>query len=126
MSPRSQQRAYSEAQRALLSYQREYLNQQAGFAGSTGQHRRQLSGGGRQKPISPRLAPMIGSPGPVTPLELESDGYLTAGVASGSHADRAEYVERILKQELGRVNRGSVSPGGSRVPSNPTTPVGSY
>lgn len=44
-----------------------------------------LSGSASQKPLSPRLHP-LGSPGPVTPMELESSGsgYLDRGIKSPS------------------------------------------
>lgn len=53
------------------------------------------------KPVSPRLLP-LGSPGPVTPMELEeSAGYLAAG-AEGT----AEYS--LSHQELiGKINRAA-------------------
>ena len=71
--------------------------------------------------------PTTGSPGPMTPLELEADNYLTAGAAAAAtQAERAEYVERIIREQTDRMQTGSVSPGGSRIPSNPVTPVGSY
>jgi len=71
--------------------------------------------------------PAAGSPGPMTPLELEADNYLTAGAAAAAtQAERAEYVERIIREQADRMQTGSVSPGGSRIPSNPVTPVGSY
>lgn len=124
MSPRTQQRQYNEAQRALLSYQREFYNQQAALAQASATHKRQTSSG--NKPVSPRLMPMNGSPGPVTPLELEADGYLTAGSGAASHAERAEYVERLIREQVDRMQNGNVSPGGSKVPSNPVTPIGSY
>jgi hypothetical protein len=63
MSPRAYQRLYNDAQKQL------YFNQQ----------REMFSPATPGRPASPRLAP-LGSPGPVTPLELERDeGYLVAG-----------------------------------------------
>lgn len=75
MSPRSQQKNYSEAQKQLYTYQRELLS-------SISRTNRSNS----KKPASPRLIP-VGSPGPITPLELEGESggdYLTAGVRSYS------------------------------------------
>ncbi|KAF2746307.1 hypothetical protein M011DRAFT_404892 [Sporormia fimetaria CBS 119925] len=61
------------------------------------------------KPVSPRLIP-AGSPGPVTPLELESsDGYLTAKTTT---EDAAMHVDKLIKEEARR--RGEVSPRSSR------------
>jgi hypothetical protein len=69
---------------------------------------------------------MTGSPGPVTPLELEAENYLTAGSGAASQAERAEYVERVIREQVDRMQSGNVSPGGNKVPSNPATPIGSY
>jgi hypothetical protein len=104
MSPRSQQKQYSEAQRQLLNYQRDI------FA-----HKRTTSG--NAKPTSPRLMPLAGSPGPVTPLELEADGYLTAGSSATNNAAQSEYVDQLIREEAAR--RGNISPSSS-------TPVSSY
>lgn len=74
VSPRSQQKHYSEAQKQLFSYQREMLSNITSRASRTAS----------KKPVSPRLIP-LGSPGPITPLELEGENggdYLTAGAAS--------------------------------------------
>ncbi|GME41501.1 uncharacterized protein LTHEOB_5864 [Neofusicoccum parvum] len=98
-SPRSQQKQYSEAQRQLYVYQRELL------ANAT----RNMATG--TKPASPRLNP-LGSPGPVTPLELEAQhgDYLTAGARSSGLSDsRNELVEKLLQEEAKRV--GQMSPG---------------
>ncbi|KAL0253025.1 hypothetical protein SLS55_010475 [Diplodia seriata] len=106
-SPRSQQKQYSEAQRQLYVYQRELI------ANAT----RNMATG--SKPASPRLNP-LGSPGPVTPLELEGQGgdYLTAGAkAAGNLCDsRNDLVEKLLHDEVRRVGQMS--------PSRPTS-VGS-
>jgi len=126
MSPRSQQRQYNEAQRALLSYQREFYAQQATVAQANAIHKRQSSGNSTHNPVSPRLVPATGSPGPMTPLELEADGYLTAGSGAASQAERNEYVDRIIREQVDRMQGGNVSPGGSKVPSNPVTPIGTY
>jgi hypothetical protein len=61
--------------------------------------------------------PMAGSPGPVTPLELEADGYLTAGSSATSGISKAEYVDHLIREEATR--RGNTSPSSS-------TPVSSY
>ncbi|KAK0659605.1 hypothetical protein DIS24_g3829 [Lasiodiplodia hormozganensis] len=99
-SPRSQHKQYSEAQRQLYIYQRELL------ANAT----RNMATG--TKPASPRLNP-LGSPGPVTPLELEGQGgdYLTAGAkaSSGLNESRNDLVEKLLQEEARRV--GQMSPG---------------
>ncbi|KAH0297710.1 hypothetical protein KCU84_g16745, partial [Aureobasidium melanogenum] len=70
-----------------------------------------------EKPLSPRLAP-LGSPGPVTPLELEGqDGYLLAGAhvsSAAAHAAAAQeaaaqlsaqhsdLVDKLIEQEVRR------------------------
>lgn len=70
--------------------------------------------------------PLAGSPGPVTPMMLESeaDGYLTAGSGAATHAERAEYVERVIREQVEGMSRGASSPGGI-VRSQPVTPLGS-
>ncbi|KAF2102649.1 hypothetical protein NA57DRAFT_52208 [Rhizodiscina lignyota] len=110
MSPRSQQRQYSDAQRQLYVYQRELLAN----AGKIPSRPAPTS-----RPISPRLAP-AGSPGPVTPLELENEGgYLMAGGHSPGTNEQAqrEYVEKLIREEAAR--RGDISP-------KRTQTVGSY
>lgn len=72
-------------------------------------YQNQIKGrGGHAKPTSPRLAP-LGSPGPVTPLELAEDGvdgYLTAGIRG---KDAASHVDQLIREEAAR--RGEISPG---------------
>ncbi|QDS75922.1 hypothetical protein FKW77_002879 [Venturia effusa] len=87
MSPRAQQRYQSEVQRQLYSAM---------------QHRRVPS---NQQPISPRLRPKDGSPGPVTPLELEADNYLVVGSGSLSPEAQAEYVDSIIREQAARSRR---------------------
>ncbi|KAF2648124.1 hypothetical protein K491DRAFT_613377 [Lophiostoma macrostomum CBS 122681] len=95
VSPRANQKQYSDAQRQMYLYQRELL------ANAARQAR-----GPSAKPTSPRLIP-LGSPGPVTPLELEgAEGYLTAGV--NTH-DAQAHVDKLIRDEARR--RGDVSPG---------------
>ncbi|KAF2470129.1 uncharacterized protein BDR25DRAFT_226995 [Lindgomyces ingoldianus] len=85
LSPRAYQKQYSDAQKQMYLYQRELI------ASASRQAR-----GTNAKPTSPRLIPM-GSPGPVTPLELEdADSYLTAGVNS---ADAASRVDKLINEE---------------------------
>jgi hypothetical protein len=92
MSPRAHQRQYVEAQRQMLNYHRELL------ASGSRSHR------STPKPSSPRLCP-TGSPGPVTPLELEdAGGYLAAGVTSNDAASR---VDKLILEEAKR--RGELS-----------------
>ncbi|KAF1985157.1 hypothetical protein K402DRAFT_300358, partial [Aulographum hederae CBS 113979] len=92
MSPRTQQRQHSEAQMQLYSHQREILA--AAVRASA-----------RTKPPSPQLMPLAGSPGPVTPLELEgqSGGYFMTGTTPGtSQAEQQDYVERLIREEAQR------------------------
>ncbi|GKT48816.1 uncharacterized protein ColSpa_08997 [Colletotrichum spaethianum] len=59
---------------------------------------------GVHKPISPRLLP-LGSPGPVTPMDLEGEqgGYLDRG--------RNDEIARVLRAEEQRIRReGATSP----------------
>ncbi|KAG9738889.1 hypothetical protein KCU59_g8742, partial [Aureobasidium melanogenum] len=117
VSPKAQQRLYSEAQKQLYLYQREILAAQAAVTAAAN------AGSGRpqsarfEKPLSPRLAP-LGSPGPVTPLELEGqDGYLLAGAhvsSAAAHAAAAQeaaaqlsaqhsdLVDKLIEQEVRR------------------------
>lgn len=86
-----QQRLYSEAQKQLYLFQRETIAAHAGVVAT------------REKPVSPRLVP-LGSPGPVTPLELEGqEGYLLAGTRSAGQSDvpsrSKELVEKLIAQE---------------------------
>lgn len=68
---------YNDAQKQL------YFNQHQLFVVATATAAAATSGG---RPTSPRLAP-LGSPGPVTPLELERDeGYLVAGARNVTHS----------------------------------------
>lgn len=96
LSPRTQQRQYSDAQKQLyFSYQQQLVAASRTTKPQQG-----------PKPTSPRLIPM-GSPGPVTPLELEgADGYLTAGVNTN---DAASHVDMLIREEAKR--RGDISPG---------------
>ncbi|KAF2005697.1 hypothetical protein P154DRAFT_414890, partial [Amniculicola lignicola CBS 123094] len=95
LSPRTYQKKYSDAQRQMYLYQRDLAASNARQARSS-----------HAKPTSPRLNPM-GSPGPVTPLELEgADGYLTSGMNS---AEAASHVDKLIKEEARR--RGENSSG---------------
>jgi hypothetical protein len=100
VSPRAHQRMYSDAQKHLLMYQ-----QQSVAARTVGEN----------KPVSPRLAP-LGSPGPVTPLELEQkEGYLLAGASQSGTAAPADLVERLIREESRRNNaRSSQANNGPR------------
>ena len=54
-----------------------------------------------KKPASPKLEP-CGSPGPITPFELEeSDGYMIAG----GRAPRSIDIDRQRKRDLEEVER---------------------
>jgi hypothetical protein len=72
----------------------------------------------RPKPESPKLLP-LGSPGPITPFELEeSAGYIIAGARSGGGGGvdqerERELVARMIREEERRI--GSRSGGGSPV-----------
>jgi hypothetical protein len=70
---------------------------------------RPSSPGHAAKPTSPRLAP-VGSPGPVTPLELEQeDGYLVAGAryAANNFELSADLVQNMIEQEARRSQKRS-------------------
>ncbi|CAG8975017.1 hypothetical protein HYALB_00012184 [Hymenoscyphus albidus] len=56
------------------------------------------------RPVSPRLAP-LGSPGPITPLELENnDGYLAAGSRHLIDNNERNLVENFIGVERRRMN----------------------
>lgn len=94
VSPRAHQRMYSDAQKHLLMY-----HHQSVAARSNGK--------AEDKPVSPRLVP-LGSPGPVTPLELEQkEGYLLAGANHGGPAESADLVDRLIREESRRNNARS-------------------
>ena len=99
-SPRTHQRIISDAQKHLLAYQRDMISAAARSSTPI-----QLEG-----PESPRLLP-IGSPGPVTPLQLESEdgGYLTAGVRNAEYNGTTsdELVEKLMQEEAAREWRSS-------------------
>ena len=102
MSPRAHQKVINDAQKHLFLYQRELVS--VARAQSP-----QLD-----NPRSPRLAPM-GSPGPVTPLELEGDGgYLVAGARSSSKEDVSsnELVDNMIREEAARRRKGSDNTAG--------------
>ena len=129
-SESSHARSDSEAKRRLQQYQRDMVAQATLAAsqvlGQRGNSKMvtssvhgmsvgniNLSKSMGQKPISPRLLP-LGSPGPVTPMDLEgSDSYLTLGRAvSGPDAEReAEEIARAIRVEADRRRReGATSP----------------
>ncbi|TPX18038.1 uncharacterized protein E0L32_011904 [Thyridium curvatum] len=127
-------RTDSEAKRRLQQYQRDMIAQatlaarqvlggtvkQSGSragAPSTGGvslHNIHLGASLMHKPLSPKLMP-LGSPGPVTPMDLEGEGdsYLSRGrPMSGPDADReTEEVARAMRMEEERRRReGATSP----------------
>lgn len=94
--------------RKLQQYQRDMIAQ-ARFATSHTKHGLQLQ---MPKPLSPKLMP-AGSPGPITPFELEQEsaGYLTRGsrprsnslIGNGLEKEKErQLVEDIISVEKGR------------------------
>ena len=68
---------------------------------------RAQSPGGTEKPISPRLEP-LGSPGPVTPLELEGDGgYMLAGARNAAGEKGHDLVDTLIREEARRRRRSN-------------------
>ncbi|KAH7390091.1 hypothetical protein BKA64DRAFT_112774 [Cadophora sp. MPI-SDFR-AT-0126] len=98
------ERKSSDIKRKLQQYQREMIAQARAAAPMK-------QGGISKEPNSPRLQPM-GSPGPITPFELEeADGYMVAG----SSAVRKEN-ERQLEMTLNKPYTGAKpSPAERRV-----------
>lgn len=104
LSPRAHLKLYSEAQKQLLLYHRDSL----AAARSTSPM--------QEKPSSPRLVP-LGSPGPVTPLELSADEeYLIAGLKNTglSTVPRKDIVDTLIQKELRQSSRKSPSSARSR------------
>lgn len=100
--PISPRRIYSDAQRQLYFNQREIMITAATRGSSPGR---------AGKPTSPRLHP-LGSPGPVTPLELEGEeGYLLAGARNSAQESTApeELVERLIREEARRSRNANPS-----------------
>ena len=102
VSPRAHQRMYSDAQKHLFMYQQQTMAARSG-------------GKAEDRPVSPRLAP-LGSPGPVTPLELEqNEGYLLAGAHQTGSGEPAALVEKLIREESRRNNaRSSQANNGPR------------
>jgi len=97
MSPRQQQRQYSEPQKQLHHYQRELINLNRASVRSPS-----LNSLRSPRPMSPRLVPH-GSPGPITPLELEErEGFSLVGLEPrdilGAHT-RRRWVIRWARGE---------------------------
>lgn len=99
-SPKSHQRVISDAQKHLLAYQREMVSAAARSSTPTQS----------EKPDSPRLVP-LGSPGPVTPLQLEEEGrgyFSVAAQNSASNLVQSEaLMERLMREETSRQPRAS-------------------
>ncbi|EME87667.1 uncharacterized protein MYCFIDRAFT_209576 [Pseudocercospora fijiensis CIRAD86] len=97
ISPRTHQSMYSDAQKQLYFNQREMLSAT-------------LKAPSPGKPDSPRLVP-LGSPGPVTPLELErGEGYIIAGARSNRASNdtpNEELVEKLIRAEVQRQHGGN-------------------
>lgn len=115
------QRHYPGVQQKIQQYQRDVIAASAQRAATLA-----ASPSAAGRPTSPRLEPVMGSPGPVTPLMLEpSDDYLTAGSLSSpmSKPDRGrELVQRLVDKENERRRYSgrseslspAVSPAGGR------------
>lgn len=106
----------SEAKRRLAQYQRDMIAQAAMAIGGSGVNRAavpSLANTGFShisKPDKPRLQP-LGSPGPVTPMELErADGYLEARGSVAEEAQREEIARAMRLDEERRRREGASSP----------------
>jgi len=95
LSPSMQQKVYNDAQKQLYLYQREaYMGRSTTTAPMP-----------REGPASPRLCP-LGSPGPVTPLELEEeDNYMAAGSRSSGRATFHEQADELHDKLAHAVSR---------------------
>jgi len=65
------------------------------------------------KPVSPRLEP-LGSPGPVTPMSLEAEGYLLLGRSASSHAEQQTTVVHV--EHASKLSEQNASPVTDRGP----------
>ncbi|ORY67450.1 uncharacterized protein BCR38DRAFT_158463 [Pseudomassariella vexata] len=120
-SPLGHSRNESEAKRRLQQYQRDMIAQatlvlNSGNINAAGLNASSLRNMGfnsvATKPSKPRLAP-LGSPGPVTPMDLESgdDGYLGARVPGSNEAAQVEEIARAIRADGERRRReGANSP----------------
>ncbi|KAK8067849.1 hypothetical protein PG996_006961 [Apiospora saccharicola] len=122
-SPMGHSRNESEAKRRLQQYQRDMIAQatlalNGGNVNAAALNAIQLRNMGftsvtkPNKPNKPRLEP-LGSPGPVTPMELESadDGYIGARVASSGDSAQIEEIARAIREDEERKRReGASSP----------------
>ncbi len=98
------ERKSSDVKRKLQQYQRDMIAQ-ARDAAST-----MRAGRASKEPISPKLQP-LGSPGPITPFDLEeADGY----IVEGSAAVRKE-TERQLQMMLSKPYTGGQQSPAERV-----------
>ncbi|KAF7899762.1 hypothetical protein EAF00_004098 [Botryotinia globosa] len=112
------QRKSSDVKRKLQKYQKDMIAQARMVHASVVSTPGESAPG--SKPISPRLLP-LGSPGPITPFELEeSSGYLIAGqMSSGGLAEGGlienEAVARMIRMEEERRRREGQSSPAARV-----------
>ncbi|KAI0012013.1 hypothetical protein F4779DRAFT_635089 [Xylariaceae sp. FL0662B] len=117
----------SEAKRRLQQYQRDMIAQATlalnggNVNAATLNSLRTMGFSSMSKPSKPRLVP-LGSPGPVTPMELEGsgDGYLGArGSADGPADAQAQEIARAIRAEEERKRReGATSPAVELGPSS--------
>lgn len=109
------QRRSSDIKRKLQKYQRDMIEQARMIHASVTSSPAVSAPG--SKPISPRLLP-LGSPGPITPFELEeSSGYLIAGsirsadgLAEGGLRENEAIGKMIRLEEERRRREGQSSP----------------
>ena len=125
--PQYHARQYSDAQRPLYAHQRELmsLNQYAARSSQPTSPSANVNRSSPRSPRSPRLHP-LGSPGPVTPLELEGqqqqrDGYIFAGTRLDTNQLSEEAKDQILdsfiqKETAEAAARGSTSGVSSQMP----------
>lgn len=95
--------------RKLQQYQRDMIAQ-ARLSSLPGT---QEQAAGSAEPTSPKLQP-LGSPGPITPLELEeSSGYMAAGMREADRERQREIAGKMMDPERGM--KGTASGSGSPV-----------
>lgn len=105
----------SEAKRRLQQYQRDMIAQASlaldggNFNSAALQSLRNIGFASISKPNKPKLEP-LGSPGPVTPMELggSADGYLSArGPADDAQAEEIARAMRAEHERRRREGQGS-------------------
>lgn len=115
--PAAHGRQYSDAQQQILKYQRDIVTNATRAARLT------LSPKATESPRVPRLNPM-GSPGPVTPLALESEGDYLMARNTGSPASKKNNGRDLLERLVQKENERRMHPHRADSTSPVVSPAG--